>query len=59
MEDEHQDLTARLNETTTGGTTVNIQEVVYIAFNVKKWQFSLYHILSNVFISIQDKCITK
>lgn len=27
MEDEHQDLTTRLNETTSGTTTVNIQEV--------------------------------
>lgn len=27
MEDEHQDLTTRLNETMSGGTTVNIQEV--------------------------------
>lgn len=27
MEEEHQDLTTRLNETTSGSTTVNIQEV--------------------------------
>lgn len=27
MEDEHQDLTTRLNETTSGATTVNIHEV--------------------------------
>lgn len=27
MEVEHQDLTSRLNETTSGSTTVNIQEV--------------------------------
>lgn len=29
MEDEHQDLTTRLNETTSGATTVNIQEVSF------------------------------
>lgn len=30
MEEEHQDLTTRLNETTSGSTTVNIQEVSFI-----------------------------
>lgn len=58
MEDEHQDLTTRLNETTDGAnTTVNIQEVnnivdIFINYQITRIVNTLSHSSSFVFLLI-------